>query len=792
MSQSDPKVVPFGYGNRTTLDITRQRIISECRTVFSRHYSAIHQEFFDRVDDELFSLSDKAESSSLQSLYFEAMRFVRKERQSIEDSLQDAILKTYDDFWRNGIPAEQEAPVAECDEDSFSLVENEVLEEDLAVTTMIDKGVKNLHSELYGLNRRFAALLTLEDMDSEYNPVGPAQVCYAFERVVKPLMLDLKIKLIIYKLYDRLVVCRLGPTYQELNKAMVAHDVLPKLSRNVKRNEMPPGLPLSSAEQSGADSTFEEEVVDEVQTFNNLQSLLGSWRTQQGIAPATGPGGALLTGPVYQQADVLGALSVLQVNNSNQMVPVDQTGSALKAFLSSELTNLNAENKTRPMGAAEEDVIDMVGLIFDFILEDRNLPDAIKVLIGRLQIPVVKVAIIDRGLFARKTHVARRLLNSIAKAGADLDDQSCVNNPVFVEIESIVNRILAEFDNNIELFAELLEEFTGFMEKDEQRSRIIEDRTRQVTESKEQLNLAKSKVIYELAKSMQGRELPVLVKSFLTETWKDVMVLAYLRRDKESVGWENAFDLVNRLIWSVTPPQDQQEKQTVIREIPKLIKEIRSGLDNISFDPHKTTGFLKDLEGCHIEALNSVGKEVPRASVKPASRDEGPVSGIAGEAEAGETAGKDGVLNPEMAAEIEAMADGLLDLDDALFTVVSQQSEGQADSMENCAVAGLDPADEFVRAAEALEVGQWVTFDSGEGEIQKAKLSWKSQVTSRYVFVNRKGVKIAEKSLKDLGEDLKKGMVTIMEQTRVPVMDRALAAMMATLKPVEAEAPVCV
>ena len=39
--------------------------------------------------------------------------------------------------------------------------------------------------------------------------------------------------------------------------------------------------------------------------------------------------------------------------------------------------------------------LDIVAMLFDYILDDKNLPDPVRMLIGRLQIPVLKVALIS-------------------------------------------------------------------------------------------------------------------------------------------------------------------------------------------------------------------------------------------------------------------------------------------------------------------------------------------------------------------------------------------------------------
>jgi len=50
-------------------------------------------------------------------------------------------------------------------------------------------------------------------------------------------------------------------------------------------------------------------------------------------------------------------------------------------------------------------------MLFDFILDDKNLVDSVKSLISRLQIPLIKIALQDKSFFSNKSHPARKFLN---------------------------------------------------------------------------------------------------------------------------------------------------------------------------------------------------------------------------------------------------------------------------------------------------------------------------------------------------------------------------------------------
>src|SRR3546814_3847553 len=57
---------------------------------------------------------------------------------------------------------------------------------------------------------------------------------------------------------------------------------------------------------------------------------------------------------------------------------------------------------------------------------------------------------------------------------------------------------------------------------------------------------------------------------------------------------------------------------------------------------------------------------------------------------------------------------------------------------------------EDVEALQQLPVGSWVEFVDGEGEAQPAKLSWISPISSRLLFVNRRGLRVCVASVEEL------------------------------------------
>jgi hypothetical protein len=83
-------------------------------------------------------------------------------------------------------------------------------------------------------------------------------------------------------------------------------------------------------------------------------------------------------------------------------------------------------------------------------------------------------------------------------------------------------------------------------------------------------------------------------------------------------------------------------------------------------------------------------------------------------------------------------------------------------------------------------VGTWVEFTGADGTTkERAKLSWISPISSKYLFVNRKGLKVADKTVQALAIEIRRGDAAILEE--VPLFDRALDAIVERLKAAHAK-----
>ena len=153
---------------------------------------------------------------------------------------------------------------------------------------------------------------------------------------------------------------------------------------------------------------------------------LGGVTQVPGFPPiiAGGPAAAL-AGPVrmLQGAELLSSLTRIQHGDVSVVAGGDLPLAA--TLVQPGTTNVLRELKSTSLASGMEQMdsmtLDIVAMLFDQIFGDENIPIAMKGLIGRLQIPMLKVAILDKNFFSKKTHPARQLLDVLGEIAVGLN-----------------------------------------------------------------------------------------------------------------------------------------------------------------------------------------------------------------------------------------------------------------------------------------------------------------------------------------------------------------------------------
>lgn len=771
ISQQPSNVVGFG---RQDANWPGARVFASVRSLAQQRLGALVDGLYGAVDDALFDLAERAGSSLQQTRFFEGMREIRRQRQRAQTVWLDLVAKNLTRLERNEKPKPRRNVTRTGDD--LSLVESAELEENLAIVAMGDKAIVRLNRSLYALERRLSQLFSGRIIDSENNALGPRLLSEAFGESLEELDLAVEVRLIVLKLFERHVLGRLEHFYDEVNALLVQQGVMPELryqlpgrnnggaaAGNYRRAAPQPG---SGAAESGPGSrgASVEPPADDVEQsqlhalLSELTQLLQARRSADTSGLASGIAqGAYSAAPAPSAREMLNALSLLQSEllGRGAVSSEPQSSAALKHALMDQVRALSGGQRPAGLGG-HEDLIDIVGMIFDYAVQDRNLPAPIAALLGRLQIPYLKVALIDRSFIARHDHPARNLLDELANSAIGWTEESDRDGRLVGQIRSIVERLQRDFEDDIGIFQRLGDEFRAFLETNRRRAELSERRATETARGRERLDIAQRTAAQGIMARVGGRDLPVHVREFLTRRWSNFLVLTHLRHGEDSREWGQAVRFIDDLAWSVEPKLDESERRRFEILKPELESMFRQGMQALGLHAHLTEELWAGVEVIHAQLFD------PR---RPQS--------------APTDAGMQMV--EEVSIRFASTRPG--------EEIVISQDDLLATSEDRGAPT---PDDGWLEMARALKAGTWMEFIKDDGSRERAKLLWISTIRALYLFVNRNGVKIAEKSDRELAAELKQHRAVILEQ--VALVDRALDEIVRRLRanpdePSRTEAP---
>lgn len=711
---NDGKVVPINKARATPSPLARLPVVLlQVRDKAAQQLKHGLQELFDNADDTLFEMADKTRSNVDHGIFFEAMRDLRLKRKNFERGFMEQL---YEAFANLGnvergelqlIPVVSYAPAPGGSSDEQ--------EKAVALEAMLGKVLRRDGLALGQLTARLNALLD-KRLDDRDNPLGPAMLCAFFLQAGRSLGVEIRVKLIILKLFEKYVLSDADLLYGEANQLLIATGVLPELKAVPSRRAIATAdLPEDAPPVAGhpADDGGQE-------VFAALQELLSAVRGS--VAPTLEASAE--TQPISTR-DLLRLLSHLQ-----QYVPAPQVEDDfdLRNQLEQLLTRVSVKSgKSRVVEDADEDVINLIAMLFEFILDDATVPESLKVLIARLQIPMLKVAVLDKSFFSRANHPARRLLNEIASAAmgwSQRDDYQ--RDSLYLHIEQVVQRLLNDFVDDPAIFSQLLAEFTAFTHDERRRSELLEQRTRDAEEGRARTEIARQRVAEALNLRLLGKVLPEVVVQFLQQAWSQVLLLACLKHGEHSAQWASGLRTMDELIWSVGLSEDTEAGRHLLEQLPGLLKDLRDGLGGAAFDPFITREFFTQLQTLHVLSFRG---------------------------------------NPDRKS---------------LLSQVEVSEAFVLSSPAPAISASLPEDDPDLLKVRQLRIGCWVEFQEDAENTLRCKLTAIIAPGNTCIFVNRTGLKVLEKSPVELAMEFKRGAVRTLDDALL--FDRALASVIGNLR----------
>lgn len=693
---------PVSAETLRTLHACRDLLIEGATRGLTRHTEA--------MENALLAMAERSPIMNERNSYYNAQSILNKQANELLSACKEAYCTAFDNF----VQGRDKSTSLELSELSL------IGDQDYEITLAVDKATArmrfNCAEELVALEARVASLIGRELSEND-NPLSPRKLCESLLDGISGMpLLEPNARLVILNQFDLVLTTELAAVYQSINRHLVDLGILPDLKAGTKSRARAGTTATAGAATAVAGNDM----------FNLFEQLAGGAQAGGGIGGA-GMGGAGFGGgggvPGFSLVD-----SLAQLQHGAMMLP-GGTRFELPLLEASSIRNVLRSLQQSPVMQAASPLdavlVDAVAMLFDVVFEAAAIPDRLKAQIARLQIPVLKAAMLDRNFFSQSNHPVRRMLDAIARLSVHLPDTEA-GNARLEDISRIVSRVHDTFDKDLSVFEAAAVEL-------EEMGEVLDSALEATAESSLQPDIAQIKqseraelapvVAHDLInRTLQGHEVPDAVREFLRRDWARLLSTDYIREGEQGAHFNSHVETMRELVWSVQSKADMDARLMLVRILPGLLKRLREGVAELDLPQKLTDNFFATLVILHANAVRPNAQPVPLPEIPP--------------------------------EEIEAL---LPSPTPATTDVTTPEAAPEPDVVE----------DEFTQRAHGLQKGDWVEFHYDDGTFRWARLGWISGVKNTYLFSDQDGMNSFSIGLHRLADKLRRGEAVLVERKSI-------------------------
>lgn len=697
----------FERARRTQVSAETLSALYGCRDLLIEGATRVLTRQSEAMENTLLAMADRSPLLDTRNSYYSAQGILNTRTNELLSACKDAYCQTFNDFAHN----REKSAGAELLE--LSLVDDQ----DYEITLVVDKATSRLRyncaEELVALDARIAHLLGRSDLSENESPLGPRALCEALLDGIARMQMEQNIQIVLLNQFDLVLTTELANIYQSINRYLIDRGILPDIKVGAKSRAH--GTAQNSPAAAGPAPAMPGQTGGDM--FRLFEQLA------QGSSGATGRAGGAAAGLAgFSLLDSLGQLqsgAMMLPGGSRFELPLLEA-----ATIQNVLRSLQQSPVMQAASPLDAVLVDAVAMLFDVVFDDAAIPDHLKAQIARLQIPVLKAAMLDRNFFSQSKHPVRRMLDAIATLAVHLPDNEA-GNARLEAISQVVSRVLECFEQDIGVFdsaATELEAMGNLLENTLEE--IVDAGLRQdiaQIKQSERAELAPVIVHDFINRALKDQPVVDTLREFLRRDWAQLLTVDYINEGEQGAHFNSHVETMRELVWSVQSKADMDARLMLVRILPGLLKRLREGVAEIDLPQKLSDRFFATLVILHANAVRPNAQPVPLPNITP--------------------------------EEIEELAPAA--------------KAAPTEPASEAAPVVPEVEDEFTLRARALNKGDWVEFHYDDGTFRWARLGWSSSIKSTYLFSDQDGMNSFSISQNRLADKLRRGEAVLVERKSI-------------------------
>src|SRR5690606_15857879 len=322
----------------------------------------------------------------------------------------------------------------------------------------------------------------------------------------------------------------------------------------------------------------------DLEMFQTLRQLLGGRRNLLGKLGASQPGKGAYTATRNDVQTVLGMLqsrpASATIDNGKAKA---RTVRQVKQDLLGQLRRIAPGDAAPQLDEEDSDAIDLVGLLFENLMQDVRPNSPAAELLTRMQVPLLRVALADKSFFTQREHPARQMLANIAETGAQWVGADEVDRGLIGKMRVLVDRVNSDFDGDPAMLGNMVSDLSSHLQLVRRKADVAERRHIEAARGKEKLELSRLHAAEAIDRLLKGRHVPKFLHTLLAQAWTDVLALTLLRHGEDSDTFRLHLHVARRLIESAASRHDGGEALIGPTEAASLRDDIEEALGRVGY-----------------------------------------------------------------------------------------------------------------------------------------------------------------------------------------------------------------
>lgn len=717
-----------------------------CREQAQGFFSEVLAEFASRAVDRLFECARTAGGNDEQHSYYSGFRYLRDARTNLPRQFTDELVRRLTAL-TDAVPAHTSKRIPEV-MDELALVDEREFEDWLNRSDAINRAEARFTLPLEALNRRLSYIVGRR-LDELSNPLAPAIVCEILPAVLDLSKLERRPARTLYEIFGQAVMMRLGNLYEGLNARLHERGILPGIEH--ERPEIRVSSQPEQIEQEITDPNA--PICEEAAPSNEALSPpapAGESARPRAQPPHSSPEAPVTPAPTGPSRILPAARELLAARNRllhrgppRFAAAMGTPAPAAQTFESSEVLtavdHLHATLQGTPPaetdaglmekvmqrlrsgggGGSENEkqlppeahgTVELLDNWFGALHDNQLNTRFLRDWSGRLAILALRVQLESGSFLHEDPQPIHHLLNQLDRSGVALAVlRGAEQDRLQRSLEQLLQRALSESREHPEVVREVADEIAALIKRPLGTRAVNMQKVLQQCEGTQKLERAKRLVNQEIDKRVAERTIPKLLLDFIDQGWRNLLVLVNLRSGADSEQWLRGLAVLDRLIAGLGTATARARPIAEPDKVINYIERELTAFGRYTIEVQSIVGEIRD----YLRAVAEQGR-APRP----------------------------------------------------LPLVKAKRSNAE----EVALTAQIQPY--WLGQAKLLSVGDWVFFAGKDGTPEPLRLQWISEGQSRFVFVNRSGLKAKDIGLIELAQLLQATSAGLTEDMDMSLTER--------------------